>query len=566
MEYYSILNFDREPFSNSPDPRFFFHSRQHHECLNKIEISIRLKRGLCVILGEVGTGKSTLCRELIRRLAEDDMISTHLIMDPLYASDSRFLSAVSEAVTGIDAGDADEWTLKERIKHHLFQEGVEKGRTVTLIIDEGQKIRETSLEFLREFLNYETNDHKLVQIVIFAQSEFADMVNKFPNFADRVNLTYRLGPLSLRDTARMIRSRLALSGGQAKSAELFTPLALWAIHRATKGYPRRIIHLCHHCLLTMIIQNKTRVGARIVAFCVRHHREGRLSAPPRRLFAGLAAILLAVAVAIPTYHWVVRGPASNPDTVAALTLPVVEGEPATAGQKNEKLRALETFRPVPAQIEAATDENQVALSHKEESAPDDFLEETPAGEVFAPEDEGGTTQSTAQEPALNPDQGMFQKDGLLGVVTVLPGETISSLMQRIYGAFTLAAMERVLRANPQVGHPDTILRGDRLHFPAIPAPVSQQTGTWHWVQIAETETLQSAVTLLRGYPTGAPPALLVPFSTNREYKFRIVLGQPVRSRDEAVRLQSLVPRDRGYETLVFNQWPQDAVFYADPYR
>lgn len=82
MEYFSILNFDREPFSNSPDPRFFFHSRQHRDCLNKVEIAIRLKRGLSVILGDVGTGKSTLCRELIRKLAEDEKIDTHLFLTP----------------------------------------------------------------------------------------------------------------------------------------------------------------------------------------------------------------------------------------------------------------------------------------------------------------------------------------------------------------------------------------------------------------------------------------------------------------------------------------------------
>ena len=158
MDYYSILNLNREPFSNSPDPDFFFQSRQQQGSLQKIEISIRLKRGLCVVAGEVGTGKSTLCRELIRRFSSTEEVSTHLILDPLYPGSIKFLAAISECLTGIRGEPSDdEWTYKERIKKYLFAEGVEKKRTVVLIIDEGQKITEPCLEYLREFLNYETN-------------------------------------------------------------------------------------------------------------------------------------------------------------------------------------------------------------------------------------------------------------------------------------------------------------------------------------------------------------------------------------------------------------------------
>ncbi|MGA9478193.1 MAG: hypothetical protein WBV21_10450, partial [Desulfobacterales bacterium] len=81
MEYFSIVNLEREPFSNSPDPEFFYGSHQHLECLQKLELALRLRRGLNVIIGDVGTGKTTLCRQLIRRFAKSKEFETHLVLD-----------------------------------------------------------------------------------------------------------------------------------------------------------------------------------------------------------------------------------------------------------------------------------------------------------------------------------------------------------------------------------------------------------------------------------------------------------------------------------------------------
>jgi general secretion pathway protein A len=100
MDYFSILDLKREPFSNSPDPAFFYPSAQHTACLQQLELAIRLRRGLNVVIGHVGTGKTTLCREMIRRLDSDDTISTCLMLDPGMHSDSAFLSAVVEQLTG----------------------------------------------------------------------------------------------------------------------------------------------------------------------------------------------------------------------------------------------------------------------------------------------------------------------------------------------------------------------------------------------------------------------------------------------------------------------------------
>ncbi|MBW2638436.1 MAG: hypothetical protein JRC86_13165, partial [Deltaproteobacteria bacterium] len=129
-----------------------------------------------------------------------------------------------------------------------------------LIIDEGQKIPDFGIEILRELLNYETNEYKLLQIVIFAQKEFRQTLDKHPGFEDRINVCYDLGPLNFRDTRSMIRYRLEKSSEAGKTNVKITYSALRAIFRFTEGYPRKIVTLCHQIILALIIQNKKKAG------------------------------------------------------------------------------------------------------------------------------------------------------------------------------------------------------------------------------------------------------------------------------------------------------------------
>ena len=239
MDYFKILNLNREPFSNSPEPEFFFESTVHLACLQQLELAIRLRRGLNVVMGDVGTGKTTLCRQLILRFSEteDDRagVETHLLLDPSFSNPREFLTTVAQSF-GLSADAAkSEWQLKESIKNYLFQKGVDEKKTVILIIDEGQKLPEFCLEILREFLNYETNENKLLQIVIFAQNEFKQTLKDHENFADRVNQYYFLGPLNFKETKMMIHFRLARAGRGSESPFLFTFPGMWGVYRATGG-------------------------------------------------------------------------------------------------------------------------------------------------------------------------------------------------------------------------------------------------------------------------------------------------------------------------------------------
>lgn len=261
MDYFKILNLNREPFSNSPEPDFFYQPPGQLAVLQQLEIAIRLRRGLNVVMGEVGTGKSTLCRQLVIRLSasEDDRreIETSLIMDPSFSTPREFLNIVSGCFGIAEHADSvSEWKMKEAIKDALFQKGITEKKIVVMIIDEGQKIPFFTLEVIREFLNYETNENKLLQIIIFAQNEFRETLTAVKNFADRVNRYHLLPPLNFRETIGMIEFRLQRAAWPAPAPAFFTKPALWRIYRATGGFPRRIVNLCHHLLLAMIIKDR----------------------------------------------------------------------------------------------------------------------------------------------------------------------------------------------------------------------------------------------------------------------------------------------------------------------
>lgn len=259
MNYYQLLDLQREPFANSPDPRLLYLSEQHHDCLQQLELAVRLRRGLGVVLGEVGTGKTTICRRLIRNLGGegDRRTITRLILDPDFHSRRDFLAAIVRAfgLGDDELAEPGERELKELFYNFLLQESVGRDRNVLLIIDEGQKLPDFCLEALRELLNYETNDRKLVQVLIFAQEEFRARIRQHNYFQDRIALFMHLRPLGFRETRALINFRLRQSHRRPAAAdELFTLPAMWLVYRHTGGYPRRIIMLCSQIMLAYLVR------------------------------------------------------------------------------------------------------------------------------------------------------------------------------------------------------------------------------------------------------------------------------------------------------------------------
>jgi len=263
MSYYKVLGLEREPFSTSPDPSFFFLSREHRAALCRLQIAVTLKRGLCVILGDVGTGKTTLSRKLSRVLNEEPAVSFHMILNPYFRSDKQFLSRLarlfhldmSSRATGLD--------YMEAIERFLFRKGVEEQQTMVLLIDEAQILPDFVLEILRVLLNYETNEYKILQLVLVGQMELLPRISRTSNFWDRIAVKYVLNPLGNEEVKEMVDFRLRQAGYKSETP-LFTDEATQLIWEHTQGYPRRLSLMCHNSLESLVMYDKKVVDKAIV--------------------------------------------------------------------------------------------------------------------------------------------------------------------------------------------------------------------------------------------------------------------------------------------------------------
>ncbi len=254
MTYYKKLGLNKEPFSISPDPAFFYKSAAHMSALQRLEIAIRLKRGLSLILGDVGTGKTTLGRVLAQGFGGEKDFEFHLILNPLYQSEFQFLEALCKIfhVSGPMRSTMD---CLEALENYLFQKGVNEKKTTILLIDEGQNLSGPLIEVLRSLLNYETNEFKLLQLVIMAQMEALPRFNRIRNFMDRVNMKYIINPFDEAETRRMIGYRLEQAGLSPKN-HIFTDDAVRMIHEFSLGYPRKINFLCQKVLDALVAADK----------------------------------------------------------------------------------------------------------------------------------------------------------------------------------------------------------------------------------------------------------------------------------------------------------------------
>jgi general secretion pathway protein A len=609
MDYYSIINLDREPFSNSPDPAYFYHSRLHVDCLQKLELSLRLRRGLNVVVGEVGTGKTTLCRQLIQRFAEDESFEPHLILDPEFPDAPSFLDAIAPMICGTPAGGGAPWEQKEQIKTALFEKGVEQDRTVVLIIDEGQKIQPPCLEILRELLNYETNEAKLLQIVIFAQTEFEAILADRDNLADRINLFHRLGALGFSDTRRMIRYRLAQAGSAPDSQMLFTFPGLWAIYRATGGYPRKIIHLCHKAVLAAIIQNRRRAGWFLVRSCAQRSYT-RTARRPFFLRAGLlSALLMAVlftaGLSVDLSPWPFAAKKATEEApippAVRKAIPKMPRETERAAPlpegSGEKTTAVEVLSTVPASPSAS---KRIADSTGVSADPGDAPAEegipSAGGDLPAPDEKHAALASIVADvgdPPRKADGGqvntetedfpvkgpvLIRKTTAEAAVAPLPPEVLgksapqryevlSWMMIKVYGDYNHNLRRQLARANPRIFDLDNIEVGQPIRFPAIVTSVRRQDPGRCWVLLEEFQSLDQAFDLLRRYPSDAPAIRMVPhWSRTDGIRFSVVMWSRFASETEARRQIDAFPEEMARPSRVVYEWNREDVFFADPYQ
>ncbi len=267
MAYHTLLGFKKEPFSTSPDPKFFYLTKEHDMALTSILIELRLRRGLTVILGDIGTGKTTLSRKLIQELKERGNMIFHMILNPDFETEDQFLTSLLrnfdvEFPSDQKMDSINILELRDAVEKFLIQKAEER-QTIILIVDEAQKLNLITLEVLRVLLNFETNEYKLIQLVLLGQLELYSKIVSMPNFIDRVSFKYTLNPLDREETKELIKFRIKQAGYEGHM-QLFNDEAISEIYNYSRGYPRHITLLCHKVLKELILQNKEVVDRTIV--------------------------------------------------------------------------------------------------------------------------------------------------------------------------------------------------------------------------------------------------------------------------------------------------------------
>jgi len=258
--YLSFFNLKEEPFTASPNPRFLYASPLHHVALQKTRYVVSAKKGLCVVFGDTGTGKTTLSRMLYQQFIDDGFV-TALITNPSYPTPNQLLRTIMQEFEYPKFGRSFKASL-DRLKEFLLKQAIHEKKTLVLIVDEAQTLKPSMLEFLRQLLNFETNEQKLLQLVLFSQNELRAKLRRTKNFNNRIALKASLENLSLDDSQEMLEFRWTVAGGKKLP---FTTDGLEAIYEYSAGVPRTQVILADNCLLAAFLKKQKQIDRSSVA-------------------------------------------------------------------------------------------------------------------------------------------------------------------------------------------------------------------------------------------------------------------------------------------------------------
>jgi len=267
--YEKYYGFKEKPFNLTPDSKFFFASAKHEEALNCLLLAISEKSGFVVITGEIGSGKTTVCRSLINRL--DPTTKVALVLNT-HLGKKELLTTLLEDL-GIEYKSTSKTHLIAALNKYLIKQA-SNDVNVVLIIDEAQNLTPSVMEEVRMLSNFETEKEKLLQIILIGQPELKKKISlpQLEQFRQRIVMHYHLEALDLTETEEYIMHRLTRAGAQ--DTDIFTPEAVEEIYKYSKGIPRLINVVCHNALISGLIYETRRINREIAAEAINESVNG----------------------------------------------------------------------------------------------------------------------------------------------------------------------------------------------------------------------------------------------------------------------------------------------------
>jgi general secretion pathway protein A len=366
-------------------------------------------------------------------------------------------------------------------------------------------------------LNYETNEYKLLQIVIFAQPEFAETLHHHSNVSDRISLFYFLKPLNFHDTKSMIQFRLNRSGKDNKTPPIFSPGAVFAIYRHTNGYPRKIVHTCHQGLLAMIIQNRNRVDFFWVRSFIRRKKYIGTQRHGRPIFSLVCCVIVLIALYFDHKH-----------------------EKVIMHHAKTWVRLLD--RP-----------------------------QTPALFKSRPKNSNDMPAKSIQIPPKKTDRvkkitSPYGFPSILGRIVLKPNENLWMMIRRIYGEFSSRHMHTIRSANPHIADPDKVNAGEEIIFPATPVVIDPSPKDAFFIEISKHRHLHEAYDQIGVYLKQSHPIKLIPYWNERSGMwFAILYKKWYTDRKSATEEKESLPYAIASQSKIISAWGRDTVFFVNPF-
>lgn len=415
--YQDYFGITENPFSIIPDPHYLFMSQRHQEALAHLLYGVSESGGFVLLTGEVGTGKTTICRTLMEQLPENTDLA--LILNPKL-TEMELMAAIcdemriSYPIKTSSLKDFFDFMTRHLLKAHA------NGRNPVLMIDEAQTLSSNVLELVRLLTNLETAEKKLLQIILVGQPELNHTLSLPENrqTAQRITARYHLTPLGLVETRAYVEHRLKVAGLDQR---IFTNRAIKSVHKSSRGIPRLINSICDRALLAAYVEGKKQIDRKLAQ---RSSEEvlGTVGLPSGKsvwgsfaLVAGLTGLVLLAG--FDPYRWGVQDrlsqlieplmPPSAPEAEPAPQTTVTEQKPETRAElaQTEPEQEIEAeakgeAEPSPDTEAAAKESGPEPLSASAVPEPEDLRETAPI-EV----EEEATEAATAVdgEPAISPD-------------------------------------------------------------------------------------------------------------------------------------------------------------------